>query len=47
VLFELDRSANIAPALQDLREWESIEVGKDNMVTITTTGLQRLAVNEG
>lgn len=47
VLFDLDRSANIAPALQDLREWESIEVGKDNIVTITASGLKRLAANEG
>lgn len=46
VLFDLDRSANIELALQGLREWESIEVGKDKMVTITASGLKRLAAND-
>lgn len=46
VLFDPDRSANIAPALQDLREWESIAVGQDKMVTITASGLKRLSAND-
>jgi len=44
VLFDLNRTAAIAPALQDLRECGYIEVTKDKdmMVTITASGLKRL-----
>lgn len=42
VLFDLERTAAIAPVLQDLRGDGYIEVTKDEMVTITASGLRRL-----
>ena len=42
ILFDQDRTAAIGPALQDLKEYGYIEIAKDEMVTITASGLKRL-----
>lgn len=46
VHFDQKRTANIAPVLQDLREGKHIEVSKDDIVTITASGLTRLEEKE-
>ena len=38
----LESNGRIGPALQDLKEWEYIEVEKDNQVKITESGLRIL-----
>lgn len=40
--FDLHRTGEIGPALQDLQEWGKIEIGKDRLVSITTAGLSEL-----
>jgi hypothetical protein len=42
--FAIDRNTNVQPVLQALKEARNIEVGKgkDQMVTITDSGLTRL-----
>ena len=42
MIFDLDRTANIGPALQDLKELNHIQIGKDRTVRITKSGLQIL-----
>lgn len=42
MIFDLDRTANIGPALQDLRELNHIQIDKDRTVRITKSGLQIL-----
>lgn len=46
VLFDLNRTAAIAPVLQDLKEYGYIEVTNDKMVLITASGLKRLETKE-
>jgi hypothetical protein len=46
VHFDQKRTANIATVLQDLREGKHIEVSKDDIVTITSSGLARLEEKE-
>ena len=42
ITFDLDRKANIGPALQELRELNHIEITKDRTVRITEAGLQAI-----
>jgi hypothetical protein len=41
-LFSGDGTADIAPALEELRHWAHININNDNTVTITDAGLERL-----
>lgn len=41
-MFSADGGADIAPALEDLRHWKYINVERNNTVTITEAGLERL-----
>ena len=42
VLFNVQSSVEIGPALINLLQWKHIERDKDNMVTMTAAGLQWL-----
>lgn len=42
VQFDLHRTGEVGPALQDLKEWEHIEWGTDMQVKITESGLRLL-----
>jgi hypothetical protein len=42
VLFDLNRTADIGPVLDELRQRRYINVDKDQSVTITESGLTRL-----
>jgi len=42
VLFSGDGTADIAPALEELRHWAHIKIDNDNTVTISEAGLERL-----
>lgn len=42
ITFDLDRSADIGPALQELQELHHIDIGKDRTVRITEAGLQAI-----
>ena len=42
VHFDRNRSADIQAVLQDLKEWNYIEVDKDGMTRITTAGIRLL-----
>jgi hypothetical protein len=40
--FDRNRSADVQAVLQDLKEWNYIEVDKDGMARITTAGIRLL-----
>jgi hypothetical protein len=42
VHFDRNRTADIQAVLQDLKEWNYIEVDKDGMTRITTAGIRLL-----
>ncbi|MBK9307964.1 MAG: hypothetical protein IPM58_12975 [Nitrospira sp.] len=42
ITFDLDRKANIGPALQELKELHHIDISKDRTVRITEAGLQAI-----
>lgn len=42
ITFDLDRTADIGPALQELKELNHIDITKDRTVRITEAGLQAI-----